>query len=236
MFNLFSIVIVGRFNPSIFHPTWFERFKILPIQETQWALGENAVKREVDIGGSKITLSERPPLVMNPGNTEIHFKSIKILVKPDRFECQTVNKENFSNVHEVTTKVFTLLEHSPTKIVGMNFMGHSKFNEKARDLLKRNFCKDEDKIKSLFSEDWVIGTELIAKEKGLQFRLKLSESPQLENGIFYDANFQREIASENSEEAISIIQSNYDKDLARISATIIKFFGNPEETWSPQEI
>lgn len=63
MIDLISsyIVLFGSFNPAIFHPEWFERYGILPIQDTQWAKDKKQQFRvENDLENSE----EIPPIYM----------------------------------------------------------------------------------------------------------------------------------------------------------------------------
>jgi len=160
MLNLSSIVLLGNFNPAIFHPEWFERFKILPIQETQWTEYPTVEKDGAEFRGRKLVVQSapQPPLIVTPEYSCLTFKSLKIEVRRERFDCKTSVRNRFSLIKEVTLKIFSLLEHTPVRSVGINFEGHWKFSDDGQIILKRIFgCENSRHLHDIFGDSYEIG-------------------------------------------------------------------------------
>ena len=70
MLSFSSIVLLGHFNPAIFHPEWLDRYKILPVQEIQWAEGEKPKRTEAQ-HKSKYSVNPSPMKVTSRFYDEI---------------------------------------------------------------------------------------------------------------------------------------------------------------------
>lgn len=227
-----SIVLIGNFNPAIFHPEWFDRFKILPIQETQWAEGLEIEKEEVEFKGRKLTIqgAPPPPLFVTPKYTHLTFKSLTIDVREERFDCKTFIRENFSLLTEVTLKIFSLLEHTPVKAVGINFEGHWKLSSDGQIILKKMFgCKNNKPFDSFFGKSYEIGQRISTTKDDYMLTIDYRKSKILEGGVFIKANYHREVKSNRTEDALEIISQCYHRDLEEIIKTNINIFGAPKE-------
>lgn len=103
-FNLISkeasIVLVGNFNPTIFHPEWFLRHEIVP---------------EVDVEGAKIE-------IVHPEITKFAFPWLSIEVLQGKFIARTKDTDHFNPLRDLVMSAFMLLEHSPVSQLGMNLI------------------------------------------------------------------------------------------------------------------
>lgn len=224
MINRSTIVFVGQFNPSIFHPTWFEKHKILPIQDTQWALGENAQKKEIQAEEGKIVITDRPPLLVQHDVARVDFKSLQLFAQQNRVDFVATDKAKFSMLREVVTKTFTLLNHTPIKAVGINFMGDIQFQVQAENILKGIFGGKQDFFEENFGENYQLGGTIVSSEENVRFSLKLARSEESEEAIHFDANFHRTITSEQAQEAIDIINENHADDQKRLENILKEMF------------
>ena len=93
-----TIVLLGSFNPGIFHPAWFEKHGLLPQSETSDAKIE-VVSNDVAI----FTMSW-----------------VRIEVIGDRFVFRTIDESKFGPLRDLVVAVFQLLEFTPIKQMGMN--------------------------------------------------------------------------------------------------------------------
>jgi len=93
-----SVVLVGSFNPGIFHPEWFRRQEILLPQEADEA---------------KVQL-------ISPEVTEVRFLDMKLAVFPDRFLIETHDASRAEKLQDVVINVLARLPHTPVTACGLN--------------------------------------------------------------------------------------------------------------------
>lgn len=172
-----------------------------------------------------------PPLIVTPEYSSLTFKSLKIEVHQERFDCKTFVRNNFYLIKDVILKIFSLLEHTPVKAVGINFEGHWKFSEDGGIILKRIFGDEKNKqFQDIFGNTYEIGGRISTTQEDYNLRIDYSESNILKGGIFFNTNYHRKVDSNRTEDALTIINNCYNKDLENIIQINIKLFGNPKET------
>lgn len=230
-----SIVFLGHFNPIIMHPQWFNRYKILPIQETQKAEGEKPNVIEIPYEGRKVAIEEPSLTSVTAGYTFISFPSLTIEVALDRYVCSATKSENFNLIKEVTIKTFNILEHTPIKSVGTNFDGHWKCKSGAQDKLKSLFAKDDGSFKSIFGDEYHIGGAISFQRNGRRITLRINKSNFLDDGVHFSFNFHKSgLETQQAKEAVDVINDNYDKDIDESISIAKELIGTPENTWKPK--
>lgn len=231
MISFSSIVLLGNLNPAIFHPQWFERYNILPLQDIQSALGERGIKHEVPIDTGKLIIEEAPPILVTPNRTELHFPQLRFIITNNRYICQTREREAFQLLKEATLKIFVLLSHTPIRQLGINFEGHWKLDSDANEILKDLFSRDQEKFSSILGDEYEIGGVIVYHKEKQKITLRLENSPRLENAIFWHANFHSELESQLAEDAIKLVDNYYDSNIGEILGILKKLIGEPKETW-----
>ncbi|MBI5384797.1 MAG: hypothetical protein HZA90_08915 [Verrucomicrobia bacterium] len=104
-----NCVLVGSFNPGIFHPEWFRRQEILLPAEA-----EQAQVR-----------------VVTPDVTEILFLDMRLDVLPDRFVFRTQDASSAEKLHDIVLAVFHRLPHTPVTACGINNEIHFDLGDEA---------------------------------------------------------------------------------------------------------
>jgi hypothetical protein len=104
-----SVVLVGSFNPGIFHPEWFLRQEILLPQDAE---------------GVKLK-------VVSPEATEVLFLDMKLDVFPDRFILETHDASRAEKLQDIIINVLTRLPHTPVTACGLNNMLHFDLKDQA---------------------------------------------------------------------------------------------------------
>jgi len=95
-----SIVLVGSFNPAIFHPEWLLRNKLI---------SEDDIKdQEVEIVHNDIS--------------RFSLAWIAIQVERDRFVGRTNDPSQIIPLKDLVVSIFKILEHTPITKMGMNYM------------------------------------------------------------------------------------------------------------------
>lgn len=97
-----SVVLVGRFNPSIFHPQWFARVDLLPKEEA-----DNA---ELHIGS---------PDIIGFGTDWFNCQ-----VTLDRFQVSTLRSDMEEPLRDLVVGTLQVLTHVPITACGLNVDAH----------------------------------------------------------------------------------------------------------------
>lgn len=106
--RLFSVVILGDFNPVIFHPLWYAQNGLIAAQEVEDA-------EEV------LTSQEVSMFRWN----EIHFQ-----VEQHRFGLTTKDAAKAPQLRDLAIGSFTLLEHTPLTALGLNLESRFKLENR----------------------------------------------------------------------------------------------------------
>ncbi len=92
----FLIVVIGAFNPAIFHPAWFLRQGVID-EETSVSL--NVSSKEV---------------------SQMQLGAINLTCVQDRLSLETGNLAYIERLLDITAAIFRLLPHIPLKACGIN--------------------------------------------------------------------------------------------------------------------
>lgn len=103
--DIATIVMNGSFNPSIFHPVWFEKNGLIPSTET-----ENA---QIDTISNDIAI--------------FTMSWVRIEVIAERFIAKTTDESKFGPLRDLVLGTFRLLEFTPCYQLGLNRTIHFKF-------------------------------------------------------------------------------------------------------------
>jgi hypothetical protein len=227
-----SIVLLGNFNPAIFHPEWLDRYKILPIQEIQWAEGEKPKITEVKDKDRKIVIEEVPPLIVKPDLADLLFPSVRITATQGKYQCLANRRENFQLVKEVTLKTFTILSYTPIHALGINFVGHWKFKKDSKEILRSLFAGQDMDFRKKVGDNYDIEGKIILQKENQRMSLTFEDSKKIPNGIHFYANYHSDTETHKTEQAIQLIDENYDKNLNDVIETVKRLIGEPEKTWT----
>ena len=97
-----SIVLVGSFNPAIFHPVWFAREKLIQQEE--------ADRANIKIVSHDVTVFS------------IGWLTVEVTL--DRFVARTTQIQNLEPLRDLVLGTFGLLRHTPIKQMGINRIAH----------------------------------------------------------------------------------------------------------------
>ncbi|MDA3788837.1 MAG: hypothetical protein PF503_10140 [Desulfobacula sp.] len=94
-----SIVLVGSFNPAIFHPEWLLRNGLISEDDME--------KQEVEI--------------VHKDLTRFSLAWLAIQIQHDKFVARTNDPSQFIPLKDLMASIFDILEHTPINKVGMNY-------------------------------------------------------------------------------------------------------------------
>lgn len=102
-----SIVLVGNFNPSIFHPEWFIRHNIV----TAWNYQEQNGAGD-----------DAPRVAVLPDLAQVEFPDQRYLtVMFNKFVLRCARATEFLTIKDMAMSAFRILQETPVAQIGMNY-------------------------------------------------------------------------------------------------------------------
>jgi len=100
------VVLVGKFNPQIFQPSWFARHNLIPGPEADAA---------------QLT-------VVHPEISDFSLDWCHLNVSPERLTLDSQRPERYPPLFDLLISTFNLLSHTPITQVGLNKVYEFKFS------------------------------------------------------------------------------------------------------------
>lgn len=104
-----SIVLVGSFNPAIFHPEWLLRYKLIS---------------KDDHKGAKVE-------IVHNELSKFSLEWLSIDVLHEKFVARTDDSSYFDAIRDLMCSILKILEHMPINQMGMNIDLSYKINDEA---------------------------------------------------------------------------------------------------------
>jgi hypothetical protein len=168
-----TVVLVGSFNPGIFHPEWFRRQEILLPQEAD----------------------DAKPRLVSPEVTEVLFLDMKLDVFPDRFILETHDASRAEKLQDIVVNVLSRLPHTPVTACGINNALHFELNDEAYWHKIGHTLVPKDLIWNDVLEKPGMETLVIKGVRGGEFPGEVnvtvapSKNPKMPRGLFVSSNF-----------------------------------------------
>jgi hypothetical protein len=175
-------VLVGNFNPAIFHPNWLASHDIVRPGEAE--------KAQIQ--------------VVSPEVSSFTADWLALQVTRDRFQASTSDARFFESLRDLVVSVFTLLEHTPVNQMGINRDMHfassqAVMNHFGEILAPKSIWKD-------VLDDPLMGTLVMIGQRqgseGKRFQVTIQPSVPVRTGIFIGTNEHFELEGEQSSQKI----------------------------------
>lgn len=165
-----TIVLIGSFNPQIFHPEWFAHQDLLPEAE--------AASAEIKLIVPQVS----------------QFETVRFIfqVTQERFSIMTKPSANDAPLSDLVMGTFSILEHTPVKGMGLNF--HKHFAMESEEQWHRfgdRVAPKEAWNKVLPGRPGLVSMTIQSRfdsPEGAQFTIKAETSTQVTFGIYFDTN------------------------------------------------
>ena len=195
--SVFAVVILGDFNPAIFHPLWYAQNELIPNEE---------VADAIDV------------VTSDQVSTFLH-NNVHVQVERHRFGLTTKDPSRAPYLRDLAVGTFTLLEHSPLNAIGLNremrfkMLTADAWNEVGHCLAPK--------------EPWMgiletPGMRVVAMEgkradcEADQITIRVQPASGLENGVFVAVNQHYNLkksdnvpVSDRNAEALRILNSDW---------------------------
>jgi len=169
-----NIVVLGRFNPAIFHPEWFRRHSLLPEAET----------------GAAIDGERR--MIVSGEATFVRFDSLTLVAQPERWQLMTTQPDWFDDLGAIVRSVFDTLPHTPVEVVGLNYTGDFDVppSTTVEALVGRWVPLHE--LGGVMGDEPQVGGTVHASWEGFTASVQLEPSKKLKGrGLFINQNYER---------------------------------------------
>jgi hypothetical protein len=196
-----SIVLVGDFNPKIFHPIWFS--------------SEGLIKKN-EAAEANIT-------TVHPEICVFQLDWLHLEVTRNRFVVQTSQEPYFEILRDLAYGTFELLHHTPLKQLGINYNAHYRIKS------EKEWHEFGDKITP--KEIWYHvlekpGMSAVTIEGDLDrdgfkghTKVKVEPSKKFHPGVFFDINDHYEVEDQakslGGKEIINILKQIWKKSIDR---------------------
>jgi hypothetical protein len=179
-----AVVLIGSFNPQIFHPLWFAKQNLLPQTEA-----ENAEVK-----------------VMIPDITVFESERFVVQVTHDRFVAGTRPNADPAPLKDLVAGTFFVLEHTPVTGMGLNFQMHFGMgDEKTWHEVGDRLAPKAPWSPLVQGRPGLLSMTIqgqMDEPKGALFTVKVETSTQVKFGIYFETNEHYPAPDENQLEAL----------------------------------
>lgn len=187
-----SIVLIGNFNPSIVTPHWLASKKAIRESEA-----ENAVIK-----------------IIHPEISDFKISFAEIQVSQDKFIINCNNEADFDLTRDLLISIFTFLNETPVKGIGINYITHFSF-EKAKDYNNfGNWLSPHSIWKDDLTEPKLLELKIVepfTEGNSVKNLVSISTSDKIQqNGVRYQLNYHIEIAREKTRSLSEVFQQHWE--------------------------
>jgi hypothetical protein len=165
-----SIVLVGSFNPAIFHPEWFARNGLLP-------------QGEVDSAELQ---------VVHPQLSQFETERFSFQITTDRFTGMTKPNTIAGPLQDLILGTFYVLEHTPVQAMGMNRVLHfSMGSEEAWHRLGDKLAPKEPWNDILEGRPGMRNLDILTQgesPRGSSLMVRVQPSLLIQPGVYFEIN------------------------------------------------
>lgn len=183
-----SIVLVGDFNPPIFHPDWFRSHGLIRDSEA-----DAAQKRDNFVIAGKLANFKAGPF--------------ELQVTQDRFMARVADSPNFPLLRDLAVGTFGLLEHTPVRLLGLNRMIHYSLGSEEQWHEVGDTLAPKDPWNGVMEEPGMMNVHMQGPGRvdfAEHFRVKIQPSRQTAHGVYFDCNEQYNAELLTDDEAVTL--------------------------------
>jgi hypothetical protein len=189
-----SIVILGSFNPGIFHPIWFKVNNLIRSQEA-----DNADLK-----------------VVVPDVAEFSVDWFSMNVLRDRFQIRTTDSAHFGPIKDLVLGAFHILEHTPVKQIGMNRDMHFNMESEENWHALGHLLAPKEHWRDIMNQTGLtsITMEDPRSEPKGHVRVKVEPSQRIHPGVYFNVNNHYVIEEDGIKKMLEILQERWEDDMS----------------------
>lgn len=186
-----SAVLLGQFNPAIFHPLWFANQNLLSEAET----------RTADL---RLTHSEL---------SAFRAGWLTIEVTQSSFKAQTTSAAHFVMLRDLVVGTFQVLEHTPVTAVGINRRMHFRVADEQVWHAFGHTLAPKALWSEVLTDAGLLTMTIQGKRPGSSAtyaRARVEPSRAVHPGIFIDVNEHYEGRGTTASTYVELLRDNWD--------------------------
>jgi len=189
-----TIVILGSFNPAIFHPIWYEKHGLIRAEEAE----------EANI---KVVHSEV---------SEFSAGAFRFQVLRERFMIGTGDPSHFEPMRDLVLATFEILEHTPVSVMGLNRNMHFRMPSTEK---QEAFCQlfaPVDVWSDFLGKPGLRSLKVEDPKTDMSgfIGIKIEPSKRIEPGIYFEVNNHYEIEENDIKSMLKILRDCWEKDVS----------------------
>lgn len=190
-----AIVILGSFNPAIFHPFWFNAKGLIKSEEAE------ACKIEVT----------------HPTITIFSMEWCKVQVELNRFVIQATSPLHFDQIQDLMLGTFSLLESTPVNALGINRMMHFKLESRETIDAFGDMIAPKQVWKDFMHDPGVSSLVMVdPKEKAKKrTQITIQLSGRLEFGLFIAINNHFDLEDNTAKDLVNILKESWQDSITK---------------------
>ena len=189
-----SVVLVGSFNPTIFHPAWLSKYNLIP---------------SVEADGAKVE-------IIHNELSSFSLEWLHVQVTHQKFVARTNDRSHYNPLRDLVISIFNILEHTPIKQLGMNRqLDFLIDNEKDWHKVGHTLAPKDIWKKSL-TEPLLTGLSIESQRTdGLngKINVRLEPSKRTKYGVFVGVNNHVELSNGGKLTVPLILSEHWEKNI-----------------------
>lgn len=214
-----SIVILGTFNPAIFHPQWFATQELVPQSEA-----DAAVKPE-----------SGEPFVQTRDIAVCQLGMMQVAVEQPKLSISTPEQHAFPLLRDLALGILANLEHTPLTALGFNFDCVYQCDSKTNWHAFGDQIAPKTHWEKMFTEPKLLGIRMQAKPEKVQadyLQIRVAGNTDVEWGVFVSVNQHYTLtdakfpsAAQRHIEALRILTDDYLPFIAEAQRAVARLLG-----------
>jgi hypothetical protein len=197
-----SIVLVGTFNPGIFHPEWFAARNLIRPAESETASVQ----------------------VVHPRVASCSFGLAEVAVTLDRFQVVATDGTSLEPLKDLVTGVFSFLNETPVIAMGLNRYMHFQMQDHDAWNSVGHALAPKEHWNKLMQNPGMEALTMLGhrgQDDGPEFRVTVQPSRQIQPGVYVSTN-EHYNATKNIgaiEELVDILKNTWSESMAAAKKT-----------------
>lgn len=177
----YSIVLIGHFNPAMFHPDWFCKNEIISAEDAATALNEDS----------------KTPLLLSNQLTMFNTTQFYVKIEPNRFQL-VADKEPLDTLKDFIINTLACLGSTDIRAYGYNYSAHYAIpSDEMYQMIGDNLAPKKywgmllgDEVTGVKRKSGLIGLQMQKTKEDERGKITLTFQPsaQLKRGVFIACN------------------------------------------------
>lgn len=184
-----SIVVLGTFNPAIFHPLWFKMNELIRPEEAESAKLE----------------------VTHPQISIFSFEWCRVHVETGRFIVNASNKASYGLISDLVFGTFSILDHTPITAMGLNRTMHFKMDSREKWHAFGHMVAPKEVWSQIMAKP---GLRSLTMEDPREtpegvLRVQIEPSVRIDPGVFIDVNNHYKLENKSVQDMLEILRNSW---------------------------